>query len=128
MKIKIILPTGILFDRETKKVIAEAENGSFCLLPRHIDFTAIIVPGILVFVDENDEEQFLAVDEGVIVKRANEVMVSTLNAVHGRNLDELRSIVQTKFLALDERQRKTRSALANLEANLVRKFLELEHR
>ena len=128
MRIRIILPTGILFDRVAKKVIAEADNGSFCFLPRHIDFTSILVPGILIFVDENDEEQFLAVDEGVIVKRAGDVMVSTLNAVHGRDLDELRTIVKTKFLALDERQRKTRSALANLEANLVRKFLELEHR
>ena len=37
MKLKILIPTEVLVDREVTKVIAEAENGNFCLLPHHIE-------------------------------------------------------------------------------------------
>jgi F-type H+-transporting ATPase subunit epsilon len=30
-------------------VIAEAQNGSFCLLPHHIDFVAALAPGLLAY-------------------------------------------------------------------------------
>ncbi len=50
MKLKILLPTEIMLDEEVTKVTAEAGNGSFCLLPRHIDFVAALVPGLLSFV------------------------------------------------------------------------------
>jgi len=52
MNLKILLPTEILLDEEVTKVSAEAENGSFTLLPNHIDFVTAIVPGILFFESE----------------------------------------------------------------------------
>ena len=39
MKLKIMLPTEILLEKEVVKISAEAQNGSFCLLERHIDMT-----------------------------------------------------------------------------------------
>ena len=83
MKLKILIPTKVLIDCEVTKVIAEAENGHFCLLPHHIDFVAALVPGILSFTTETGEEVFVAVDEGIVVKCDREVLVSTLNAVEG---------------------------------------------
>jgi F-type H+-transporting ATPase subunit epsilon len=47
MRLKILLPTEIILDKEVIKVVAEAENGYFCLLPRHVDFVSTLVPGIL---------------------------------------------------------------------------------
>jgi F-type H+-transporting ATPase subunit epsilon len=67
MKLKVLLPTEILVDQEVTKVIAEAENGSFCLLPRHIDFVAALPPGILIFESAEGHEEFIAVDEGTLV-------------------------------------------------------------
>ena len=81
MKLKVFLPTRILIDQETTKIVAEAENGSFCLLPRHIDFVAALSRGIVSFESETGEE-FLAVDEGILVKRASEVRISTRRAVY----------------------------------------------
>lgn len=37
MKLKVLIHTLVLIDREVSKVIAEAENGHFCLLPNYID-------------------------------------------------------------------------------------------
>jgi F-type H+-transporting ATPase subunit epsilon len=37
MRLKVLLPTMVLVDEAVSKVVAEAENGAFCLLPKHVD-------------------------------------------------------------------------------------------
>ena len=106
MRLKVSLPTRVLIDRDVTKVIAEAENGSFGILPHHIDFVAALVPGILSFTS-NREEEFLAVDEGILVKRDNEVMVSTRKAVRSKNLGTLKQTVEEEFRTLDEQEKKS---------------------
>ena len=125
MKLKIILPTKILLEAEVTKVTAEAENGCFCLLLHHIDFVTALVPGLLAFVAMDGQEQFLAVDGGILVKWGSEVLVSTAQAVLGGDLGMLRQTIEQQFQVLDERETRTRSVLAKLEANLVRQFVEL---
>jgi F-type H+-transporting ATPase subunit epsilon len=123
MKLKVILPMRIFLDQEVTKATAEAANGSFCLLPKHIDFVAALVPGIISFESEKGEE-YLAVDEGVLVKRASEVMVSTRRAVRSKDLGEMLQIVKQEFRTLDEREKKTRSILAKLEADFAKSLFE----
>lgn len=126
MKLKILLPTETLIDEAVTKITAEAENGSFTLLPRHIDFVTALVPGFLSFVSATGQEEFLAVDEGILVKRSDQVTVSTRNAVLGPNLGTLKQMVDAQFRVLDERERMARSAVAKLEADFVRRFVERE--
>ena len=125
MRLKVLLPTKVLIDEPVAKVIAEAENGSFCLEERHIDFVAALVPGLLSFRTPHNEEVFVAVDEGTLVKCGAEVLVSTRDAVRGPNLAELRDTVVRRFRELDEMERTARAALGRLEAGVVRRFLQL---
>lgn len=125
MKLKVFLPTEILIDQEVTKVTAEAEDGSFSLLPRHIDFVSALVPGILSF-ESGGGEEFLAVDEGILVKCASDVMVSTRRAVRSKNLGEMRQVVEKEFRTMNEREKKTRSILAKLEADFAKRFLKLK--
>jgi len=124
MNLKIVLPMKIFLEVEANKVTAEAQDGSFCLLPRHIDLVAAIVPGIFSF-ESGGKEEFLAVDEGVLVKRGPDVIVSTRKAIGGRDLGDLKDIVEKEFRVLDEQERKTRSILARLEADFARRFFKL---
>lgn len=128
MRLKIMTPTQIVVNQETTKVIAEAENGSFCLLPRHIDFVAALVPGILSFFTRTGQEEFAAVDEGILIKAGREVLVSTRNAVRSKELGQLRQTVAREFQVKDERERAALAAGARLEADIVRKFMELGER
>jgi F-type H+-transporting ATPase subunit epsilon len=128
MRLKVLVPTHIVIDQEATKVIAEAENGSFCLLPRHIDFVAALVPGILSFFTPGGQEEFVAVDEGILVKVGDEVLVSTRNAVHSPELGLLRRTVAQEFQVKDEREKKALAAGARLEADIVRKFMDLGKR
>lgn len=126
MRLKVLLPTEVLLDQEVVKVIAEAGNGFFCLLPRHIDFVAALVPSLFAFVPVEGPEEFLVVDEGVLVKCGQQVLVSTRNAIQGPDLGRLKQSIEEQFRLLDERERTVRSALAKLEADFVRRFIELE--
>jgi F-type H+-transporting ATPase subunit epsilon len=126
MQLKVLLPTEVLLDETVIQVTAEAENGSFSLLPRHIDFVAALTPGLLSYVTAGDErEHFLAVNEGILVKVGTEVLVSTQSAVAGADLGQLQTTIEEQFRIHDERERVTRSAMARLEADFVRRFLEI---
>lgn len=126
MNLKVLLPNEILLNEEVLKIIAEAQNGHFCLLPRHVDFVAALVPGLMSYEDAEGREQFLAIDEGLLVKCGAEVLVSTRTAARGGDLGQLRAVVEEQFQVLDERERMARSAAARLEAGLVRRFMEFE--
>jgi F-type H+-transporting ATPase subunit epsilon len=126
MRLKVLLPNGVLMDEEVTKVVAEAENGSFCLLPRHIDFLAALVPGLVSFASVSGAEEFLAVDEGILVKCGSEVLVSTRNAVRGPDLGKLEQTVEQSFRRLDDQETMARSAFAKLEASFIRRFMDLE--
>ena len=126
LRLQVLLPTEILVDTTVSKVIAEAENGAFCLLPRHIDFVAALVPGILLYETEDGAEHLLANDTGVLVKVGDEVRVSTLNAIAGEHLEDLRETVEAHFKTLDEHERLTRTALSRLEAGTLRHFQKME--
>ena len=125
MKLKLLIPTQVVVDENVTKVSAEAEHGCFCLLLHHVDFLAALVPGLLSFEDAAGREQFAAVDEGVLVKRGDEVLVSTGQAVRGGDLGALRDVVREQFSTLDDRERAAHAAVAKLEASFLRGYLEL---
>lgn len=125
MMVRLMLPSGMLLEQEAVKLVAEAHNGSFCLLPRHVDFVAALVPGILALTAADGTESFLAVDEGILVKRGAQVQVSTWNAVQGM-LGELRQAVRERFREMDESEHRARRALDRLEASLVRQLVDWE--
>ncbi|HOJ52064.1 MAG TPA: F0F1 ATP synthase subunit epsilon [Syntrophales bacterium] len=128
MNLKILLPSHILVDQPVTKVIAEAINGSFCLLPRHIDFVAALVPGIFSFTTPEGTEEMFAMDEGILIKCGPEVLVSARNAVRGPDLGSLKKTVEESFLALDEREKIARAAAVKLEIDIVRRFMEMNIR
>ena len=126
LRLQIFVPTETLIDEPVRKIVAEAANGSFCLLPRHIDCVAALVPGILAFWDTQGVERFVAVDVGTLVKAADRVRIATLNAVIGGDLERLGETVRQSFLTLEAHEQEARSALARLEAGTLRRFAQAE--
>lgn len=124
MKLRILLPERVALDEQVTKVTAEAENGGFCLLPRHIDFVALLVPGLLAFEDGAGKETFMAVDQGTLVKCGDQVLVSTPRVISGRPLGELRRAVDEELQALDDRERRARTALGKLEADFINRLVQ----
>jgi F-type H+-transporting ATPase subunit epsilon len=126
MKLKILLPTEIFLETEINKITVEGENGHFTLLPRHIDFVSALVPGILVFQTEKNESEFIAIDEGILVKCDQEVLVSVGNAIKGDSLATLQQTVENNFKLVNEQDKKAKKVAASLEASLIRRFVEFD--
>ena len=126
MRLTVWLPTEILMQEEVTRIKAEAPNGWFGLLPRHIDFVTVLVPSVLAFVRPGGTEEYLAIDQGILVKCGPEVSVSTRAAVRGTNLEQLKRDVEARFQAEGEREKKAFASEVKLEADLVRGLLELE--
>ena len=126
MLLKILLPAEILMEQEVKKIVAEAENGSFCLMPNHIDFVATLAPGLFTYEPAAGGQELLAMDVGTLVKKGSDVLVSTRHAVRAPDLGKLKQVVVKEYETLDEREKMVRSASAKLEASLIRRFMELK--
>jgi F-type H+-transporting ATPase subunit epsilon len=125
VRLTIQVPGETILDVEgVTSIVAEGGEGMFGILPRHIDYVSVLVPGILSYRRERGPEELLAVDRGVLVKRGPHVRVSAREAVRGEDLDTLRGTVQKRFRRLDERERQARSALASLESRFIRDFIE----
>lgn len=126
MRLKIVTPRKVLLDMEVNRIVAEGPDGAFGMLPNHIDFVSQLVPGILVYETTDGTECYAGVHAGTLVKCAGEVLVSTSNAILGHDLESLQERVKEVFRTMDEAERAARSALARLEAQMVRRFLDLE--
>lgn len=127
MRLKILLPTNVLLDEEIRQVTAESPDGEFCLKPRHIDFVTALIPGVLMYVDMDDSEHFLAVDGGILIKQQDEVGVAARHAVPGE-LGELEEVVRKMQEDYIEREKAGRSASARLEIGFYKRFLEISGR
>jgi F-type H+-transporting ATPase subunit epsilon len=125
MRLKLLLPTTILVDEPAQRISGEGVEGSFTLLPRHIDYVTVLPPSLLSFINARDEEKFVALDEGILVKRGDVVLVSVRNAVHGDGLGHLHRVLDQQFREQGELEQRARSAALRLESDLVRQFIEL---
>lgn len=126
MTLRIWTPAEPLLKEAVAKVKAEGENGWFCVLPRHIDFVAPLVPGILIFETESRQTGYVAVDQGILVKCGADVSISARHAVRGDSLGALQSTVTSQFRSLREKEQAALIFESKLEAELVRQLLEVE--
>ncbi|MDJ0600232.1 MAG: F0F1 ATP synthase subunit epsilon [Crocosphaera sp.] len=125
MKLKVLIPNQVFLVEEVEQVNAEAKNGAFGLLSNHIDFVTALTPSILSYRSLEGKEVFIAIDEGILVKCGQTVMVSTSRAVKDVNLERLYQTVAEEFRQLNEQQKMARTAMARLESGLARGILEI---
>jgi F-type H+-transporting ATPase subunit epsilon len=125
MRLEVITPSHVCLDRQVVRIVAEAPDGHFGMLPNHGDFVTELVPGILVYEPEQGEERFVALNFGTLVKCGPHVRVAVRSAIEGSDLGWLRARVETEFRQADEDEREARAALARLEASMVRRFRDL---
>ena len=123
MKLTVYQPAAVFLDATVVKVVAQGPDGAFGILPRHLDMTAALSPGILAYWTPEGAEHFLAVNGGILVKQGQTVEIATRMAVPGE-LGALQAAVRRFVADLDERERQTRKIVARLEADFIRRFVE----
>ena len=128
MNLRILLPFQIFVEKKgVSRIVAESREGSFGLLPHRLDCVAALEPGILTYETEAEDEIYVAVDEGVLIKTGQDVLVSVRDAIFGTDLSQLREAVEKEFLNLDENERRIRSVMIKLESGLMRRLAEFRN-
>ena len=124
--LKILLPYKVFADiMNVKKIVVETSDGSYGILPRRLDCTAALLPGILVYETENEEEKYIAVTHGILIKTGAEVLISVRNAIGNAPLGKLRELVEEEMTEMDELEINARSVMAKLETGFLRNFQRL---
>ena len=128
MNLKILLPFHVFAERaEVLRIVAEMHEGSFGILPHRLDCVAALAPGILTYETHQDGTVYLAVDEGVLVKAGQDVLVSVRHAIGGVDLGQLHETVKRQFLAIDQQERDVRLVIAKMEGGLLGRLAEFQH-
>lgn len=123
MNLKLILPSKILIDTEVEKITIEGEEGSRGILQNHIDAAVSVVPSIMSY-HEDGTEKFAAHDEGILVKQGSKLLFSTKQAVINNKLGRLKEILESEIKSLSKIEKNSKSAVAMLESNIIKKFRE----
>ena len=127
MNLKVLLPFEIFADKtEVLRIVAETREGSFGILPLRLDCVAALAPGILTYETKQDGTVYLAVDEGVLVKAGQDVLVSVRHAIGGTDLSQLHEAVKREFLMLDEAEQRLRTAMSKIAGGFLRRVAEFE--
>lgn len=126
MTVSLRLPVRTLFEGRAERLTAVAPTGAFGIWPNHIDFVTALVPSVMTLRLADGSEAIFGIDEGVLVKKGHQVAVAVLRGVHGDDLGTLQQAVSARFVQMDEEERQARSALSRLEADMVRRFAELQ--
>ncbi len=126
MSVTLRLPTRTLYEGRAERITAVASDGAFGILPNHVDFVTALVPSVFTLRLADGSEVIFGLDEGLLVKKGHDVDVVALRGVRGDDLSTLKDTVTASFIQMDEDERQARSALSRLEANMVRRFAELQ--
>ena len=126
MHLKILLPYKVFADLENvKKIGVETTAGAYGILPRRLDFTAALLPGILMYETETGGVKYIALDDGIVIKAGSEVSVSVRNAMGDAPLGELRSLVEQEMIQLDALEISARNVMAKLETGFMSNFQKI---
>lgn len=128
MHLKILLPYKIFAEKtDISRIVVDAREGSFGLLPHRLDCVAPLEPGILIFESEREGETYVAIDEGILVKAGFDVLVSVRNAISVTDLSQLHQTVKKEILNLNVQEQTVRSVMAKMESGLIRRLVEFHH-
>lgn len=127
MIIEIMLPYKTVIERTVTKITALTEDGVYQILPKHIDVSLILVPGVLVVcIDpEAKKELYFAVGDGFLIKKGSRVYISSLQVIQGESLETLASTVKKDLQVFDEKEQRAKQALTRLESDTVKRFVDL---
>lgn len=120
MNLKILLPYKVfLNENKVSKVVLETAKGSYGILPQRLDCVAALVPGIFTYETSRSKLQYLAIDEGIMIKTGYNIIISAHNAIGGADLGNLHDLVLKEFKELRDSEKKFRQSMAKIESNFI---------
>lgn len=126
MKLIISTPFETILETQARKVIAPTTSGERGLLPRHLDTALALSNGIMEVSRPDNPPLYLGLRGGLLVKAGDRVSVATSDAILSEDLTTLEQHARKLFSEFEDHERIAETAMAKLEAGLIRKLMALE--
>jgi F-type H+-transporting ATPase subunit epsilon len=125
IRLRVLLPyEAFIEDDAVESLVAPTAIGFLGILPHRRDCVVAVKPGILTYHGQQNQEEYVALDEGVLVKTGLDVTISVRNAVRSNELGKLREAVEKQFSTMDNQELSLRVVASRLETALVRRSAE----
>ncbi len=128
MNLKILIPYRVFIEQlAVKRLVVNTPAGELGILPHRLDCVAALAPGICMYESSSGQENYIAIDEGIMVKVGESVSLSVRNAIGGLDLGLLKAGVERDFVGHDEQDQQLKDVLTKLESSFLRRFAGLHH-
>jgi F-type H+-transporting ATPase subunit epsilon len=126
MDLKIILPFRVFIEvKNVKRIVLETSEGFYGLLPQRLDCVAALVPGIFTYETEKNGDNYIAIDEGILIKTGAQVQVAVRNAIGGADLGKLHELIKKQFMNIDEKEKNVRLVMAKMESGFIKSLKKM---
>lgn len=128
LEFEILVPDGVVSRERIASLEAEDASGRFGIWPHHEPFFTVLAPGVLVYRLANGQEQYAAVDGGVLLVEHGRASIVSREALTSSRLDDVAGKARELLAARRDQEHSTSSAFAELEAALAKQVGQLEDR
>jgi F-type H+-transporting ATPase subunit epsilon len=125
LRLEIITPQAIAFSEDVQMVTMPAIEGQIGVYPQHVRLITQIVPGEII-VNQDGQERFLAVGEGLVEITATQVSIVTDMAIPAENIDEARAEEARERAAARLAEKISDEEVATVNASLARSLAQLQ--
>ena len=125
LKLEIVTPLEIAFSEAVEMVTLPAVEGQMGVYPAHVRVITQIEPGELI-IQQNGQERFLAVGEGLVEITPTSVSIVTDMAIRSENIDEAKVEEARARAAARLSEKISDEEVATVNASLVRSLAQLQ--
>ncbi|HMB66083.1 MAG TPA: ATP synthase F1 subunit epsilon, partial [Patescibacteria group bacterium] len=80
-------PERVVLKRNIYRITVPTKEGEITVLPKHLPLVSILIPGVLEFVNENNEREVVSVSGGFVEVLRNKVVILADTAERAEELD-----------------------------------------
>lgn len=128
LDLEILVPDGLVAQRSVSSLEAADASGRFGIWPNHEPFFTVLAPCVLMFRRAGGQEEYAAVDGGVLLVEMAKASIVSREALVSQRLDDVAQKAAALLAARRAQERSATSAFAQLEAALARQVGQLEQK
>lgn len=128
LELEILAPDGVVAQRRVSSLEAADATGRFGIWPNHEPLVTVLAPCVLLFRSAAGQEEYAAVDGGVLLVEMAKASIVSREALVSKRLDDVAEKAAALLAARRTQDRSATSAFAQLEAALARQVGRLENK
>lgn len=124
--LKIYSPIEMFLDEDVKKLTFKGKEGYLTILPNHIDYVSSFETNVMTFIDKNDNEKYIALNNGILVKYSNKVRLTAYKVLIGNSIKELREKINQATELENDIEKEINKNLKQLEYYMFNNLVNLK--